>query len=245
FYLSVEPLNEETIALLQEGMVTEDQDARERAKILREKAGWETDEARRIWAIDENLNIFVDRTVGVQYLREVHDTIVQAFRLAMRNGPLAMEPIRGVKVILHDAIIHEDPAHRGPAQIYPAVRNAIFAGFLSAKPTLLEPLQKLDIRMPLQYMSAVTAVLTKKRGKIYDVTQVGDLTRIICELPVSETFDLATEIRSATSGRAFWGMEFSRWAPVPESLLPELIRKIRERKGLSLEPPKVQDFLSP
>jgi len=245
FYISVEPLDEGTIALIQEGVVRSDQDARERAKILRERAGWESDEAKRVWAIDENINVFVDRTTGLQHLREVRDTIIQAFKLAMKAGPLAMEPVRGLKVILHDAVIHEDPAHRGPAQIYPAVRNAIFAGFLTAKPTLLEPLQKLDIRMPLQYMSAVTAVLTRKRGRILAVTQAGDLTRIVAEIPVAESFDLASELRGATAGRAFWGMEFSRWAPVPDSLLPELIKRIRERKGLPPEPPKPQDFLSP
>ena len=244
FYISVEPLDEETIKLIQEGAVTEDQDFRERAKILRDKAGWDYDEARRIWTIEENINIFVDKTTGLQHLREVKDTILQAFRLAMREGPLAAEPVRGVKVVLHDAVIHEDPAHRGPAQIYPAVRNAIFAGFLTAKPTLLEPLQKLDIRLPMDYLSAVTAVITRKRGRIVTVTQAGDMTRLIAEVPVAESFDLASELRSVTAGRAFWGIEFSRWAPVPDSLLMDVVRKIRERKGLPPEPPSYKDFIS-
>ncbi len=244
FYISVEPLDEDTIKLIQDGVVTEDQDFRERARILRDKAGWDYDEARRIWCVDEGINVFVDRTTGIQHLREVKDTIIQAFRLAMREGPLAAEPVRGVKVILHDAVVHEDPAHRGPAQIYPAVRNAIFAGMLTAKPTLLEPLQKLDIRMPMQYLSAVTAVLTRKRGRIITVTQAGDMTRVIAEVPVAESFDLASELRSATAGRAFWGVEFSRWAPVPDSMLMDVVRKIRERKGLKPEPPTVKDFIS-
>ncbi len=244
FYISVEPLNEETIKLVQEGVISNDQDFRERAKILRDKAGWDYDEARKIWTVEENINIFVDKTTGLQHLREIKDTILQAFRIAMREGPLAAEPVRGVKVVLHDAVVHEDPAHRGPAQIYPAVRNAIFAGMLSARPTLLEPLQKLDIRMPMEYLSAVTAVLTRKRGRIITVTQARDMTRLIAEVPVSESFDLASELRSATAGRAFWGLEFSRWAPVPDSLLMEIIKKIRERKGLPPEPPKIQDFLS-
>lgn len=245
FYISVEPLDEETIKLIQEGYITEDQDFRERAKILKERAGWDMDEARRIWTIDENINIFVDRTTGQQYLREVKDTVLQAFRLAMREGPLAMEPVRGVKVVLHDAVIHEDPAHRGPAQIYPAVRNSIYAGMLTAKPTLLEPMQKLDIRIPLNYLSAVTAVITKKRGKILEVNQVGDLSRIIAEIPVAESFDLAPELRGASAGRAFWGTEFSRWAPVPDSLMMDVIMQIRKRKGLPPSVPSPKDFLGP
>ncbi len=245
FYIHVEPLDEKTIELIHEGIITEDMDPRERAKILREQAGWKPDEARRIWAIDENIDVFVDLTTGVQHLREVKDTIVQAFRLAMREGPLAAEPVRGVKVVLHDAVVHEDPAHRGPGQIYPAVRNAIYAGMLTARPTLLEPLQKLDIRVPIEYMGNVNTVLIKRRGRILQTISMGPLIRIIAEIPVSETFDLAEALRGATAGKAIWGQEFSRWAPVPDSMLPDLVRKIRERKGLKPEPPKPQDFLGP
>ncbi|MEB3755607.1 MAG: elongation factor EF-2 [Desulfurococcales archaeon] len=243
FYLSVEPLNEETIKLMQSGDIGEDQDVKERAKILRDRAGWDYDEARRIWAFDENLNIFVNKTSGIQHLREVQDTIIQAYRLAMKEGPLAAEPVRGVKVILHDAMVHEDPAHRGPAQIYPAVRNAIYAGILTAKPTLLEPIQKLDIRTPMDYVSTIASVLAKRRGKMLDVISMGHVARIIAEIPVAETFDLAAELRSVTAGRAFWGTEFSRWNPVPDSMLDELIKKIRERKGLPPHPPKLDDLI--
>jgi elongation factor 2 len=245
-YISVEPLNEETIRLIQQGVVTEDMDTRERAKILRDQANWDYDEARRIWAIDENINVLVDRTSGVQYLREVRDTIIQGFRLAMREGPLAMEPVRGVKVVLHDAVIHEDPAHRGPAQLYPATRNPIYAGILMSRPTLLEPLQKLDVRVPADLISAVVAVVSRKRGKVLDVVYTTPTSaRVIAELPIAESMDLASELRSSTAGRAFWGTEFSKWSPLPEQLLPTIVRAIRTRKGLNPEPPKPEDFISP
>ena len=244
FYISVEPLDEKTIQLIASGRIKEDMDAKEMAKILRDEAGWDYEEGKRIVAIDENINVFVDRTSGVQHLREVMDTILQGFRQAMKEGPLAREPVRGLKVILHDAVIHEDPAHRGPAQIYPAVRNAIFAGMLTAKPTLLEPLQKLDIRVPMEYVGNVTAVIVRKRGKVLDMTQVGNVARVTAEIPVSESFELASELRAASAGRAFWGTEFSRWAPVPDAILTDIIMKIRERKGLPKQLPKVEDFLS-
>ncbi|MCC6041903.1 MAG: elongation factor EF-2 [Desulfurococcaceae archaeon] len=244
FYISVRPLDETTIRLIQEGLVTEDMDPRERAKILREHANWDTDMARRILAIDENINVFVDMTTGVQYFREVRDTVIQGFRLAMREGPLAHEPVRGVLVILHDAVIHEDPAHRGPAQIYPAVRNAIFAGMLTSNPTLLEPILKLDIKTPMEYIGNISVVITKKRGKILDIQQSENLARILAEIPVSESFDLADMLRSATAGKAIWGQDFSRWTPVPDSMLMSLIASIRQRKGLKPEPPKPEDFIS-
>ncbi|MBW9140579.1 MAG: elongation factor EF-2 [Candidatus Aramenus sp.] len=244
FYISVEPLNNETIELIASGTIKEDMDAKEMAKILRDKAEWDYEEAKRIVAIDENVNVFVDMTSGIQHLREIMDTLLQGFRLAMREGPLAHEPVRGLKVVLHDAVIHEDPAHRGPAQIFPAVRNAIFAGFLTARPTLLEPIQKLDIRVPMDLIGNVTAVLTRKRGKVLNMSQVGNAARILAEIPVSESYELASELRGATGGKAFWGTEFSRWAPVPDSILVDVIMKIRERKGLPKELPKPEDFLS-
>ncbi|MEM3763440.1 MAG: elongation factor EF-2, partial [Desulfurococcaceae archaeon] len=211
----------------------------------RDQAGWDYDEARRIWAIDENINVFVDRTAGVQYLREVRDTIIQGFRLAMKEGPIAMEPVRGIKVVLHDAIIHEDPAHRGPAQLYPATRNPIYAGILMSKPTLLEPLQKLDVRVPADLISSVISVVSRRRGKVIDVVYTTPTSaRIIAELPIAESMDLASELRSATAGRAFWGTEFSRWSPVPEQLLLTVVKSIRTRKGLPPEPPRPDDFIS-
>jgi len=244
-YISVEPLNNETIQLIQQGTVSEDMDSHKRARILRDEANWDYDEARRIWAIDENINVFVDKTSGIQYLREVRDTIIQGFRLAMREGPLAAEPVRGIKVILHDAVIHEDPAHRGPAQIYPAVRNPIFAGILLSRPTLLEPIQKIEIKFPLEFMGPVSSVITRKRGKILNVIHsVGNIVKMICEVPVAESADLANELRSSSAGKAFWGTEFSGWLPVPDSMLLDIVKKIRQRKGLKPEPPRPEDFLS-
>ncbi|MCC6013054.1 MAG: elongation factor EF-2 [Candidatus Verstraetearchaeota archaeon] len=242
-YIAVEPLDERTIDLIQKGIIHEDMDPRERAKILREQAGWESDMARNIWAIDSYVNVLVDMTKGLQYLREVKDTIIHAFRLNMAEGPLAKEPVRGLLVKLVDAMIHEDPAHRGPAQIMPAFRDALYQAFLTSNPILLEPMLKLDIKVPQDHISGVTRVLAGKRGKIISLTQSGNLMIVTAEIPVAETFDLSDQLRSATSGRAFWGTEFSRWTPVPANMMRDLIKKIRERKGLPPEPPKPEDFM--
>ena len=244
-YFSVEPLNEETLKLLQKGEVYEDQDRKLRARILRDKADWDYDEARNIWAIDENLNIIVNMTKGVQHLREVRDTIIVAFKWAMREGPLCKEPVRGVKVVLHDAIVHEDPAHRGPAQIMPATRRAIYAAMLSAKPILLEPILRIDVKVPQEQLGGVLSVITKHRGKITSIEQHGMLMYVRGEIPVSETFTLSDEMRSATMGKAFWSTQFLKWAPVPESMFKDLVLQIRKRKGLPPEIPKPEDFLGP
>jgi len=243
-YVTVEPLNEKTMELIQQGVIHEDMDPRERAKILREQAGWDTDIARGIWAIDSYVNILVDATKGLQYMREIKDTVIQAFRLNVAEGPLAREPIRGLLVKIVDANVHEDPAHRGPAQIMPAMRDAMFQGFLSANPILLEPIMKLDMKVPQDFLGSVTRIVAGKRGKILSLEQIDQTMHLVAEIPVAETFDLSDQLRSATAGKAFWGTEFARWSPVPSSMLAETIRKIRERKGLPPEPPKPEDFMS-
>lgn len=89
----------------------------------------------------------------------------------------------------------------------------------------------------MDYLSNIDTVITRHRGKIINVTNLsGNILRIHAEIPVAESADLANELRGASAGRAFWGTEFSRWAPVPESLLWDLVRKIRERKGLKTSP---------
>ena len=245
-YIYVEPLDEETINLIATREIYDEQDPRERAKILREKAGWDTDEARGVWAVDDRYgNIFVDRTTGVQYLREIRDYIVQGFRWAVEAGPLAAEPVRGVKVVLVDAVVHEDPAHRGPAQIMPATKNAIFAGILAGRPTLLEPILRLDIKVHNDYIGSIIGVLNKHRGKIVNMVQGEYMAMIRAELPVLESFTISDELRAAAAGRVFWSMQFEKWAPVPEGMLVDLVKQLRKKKGLSEEIPKPEDFVPP
>ncbi|HDH91523.1 MAG TPA: elongation factor EF-2, partial [Candidatus Aenigmarchaeota archaeon] len=209
-YIMVEPLEDGVYQAMIKGDIPSDIEVKKKNLELFKKlseAGMPYDEAKRVKVIF-NKNVFIDLTKGVQHLREVRDTIIMGFRWALAEGPLCHEPVRGVKVILHDAIIHEDPAHRGPAQIMPATKNAIFAGFLSAKPTLLEPIYKIEVKVPENYLGGVLNVITRKRGRIVSLEKSGMLMHVKGEIPVSETFDLADELRSATAGRAFWSTQF-------------------------------------
>jgi elongation factor 2 len=111
---------------------------------------------------------------------------------------------------------------------------------------LLEPIMKLDMKVPQEFLGGVTRIVAGKRGKIISMDQVGNtpVMHLVSELPVSETFDLSDQLRSATAGKAFWGTEFARWAPVPSSLVVDTVKKIRERKGLSPNPPRPEEFMS-
>jgi elongation factor 2 len=241
-YLSVEPLPDKIVDMIKEGKIGEYQDRHEMAKILRDE-GWPPDQARGVWSVDEGSNMLVEVTKGAQYLQEVKEMILGGYRWGLKEGPLAYEQIRGIKVTLTDVSLHEDPVHRGPAQIMPMSRRAFFIAFLSANPVLLEPIQRITVKVPPDLLGAATSVISQKRGKIVSVDQRGHLVYVVGELPTAETFDLSEVMRSQSQGRAFWGLEFARWAPVPQSLVTQVITDIRKRKGLTPEPPTPQDFV--
>jgi len=241
-WFTIEPLEETALALLEQGKISMLQTLKHQQQILID-AGYPRDDAKRLWEINEHFNFLINNTHGVQYIQEVKELVKAGFNWAMKEGPLTGNPIRGVKVRFVDAKLHEDPIHRGPAQIMPAVKQAVFACFLSAKPTLLEPILRISVQVPAELVGAVTSVLTRKRGRVLEMKSRGNLMIVEGELPVAESFDLSQVMRAATGGRAFWATEFKCWRPVPQSMLPELIRKLREQKGLKPEPPKAEDFI--
>jgi elongation factor 2 len=241
-YISVEPLDEEIIDMIRTGKINEYMDRHEMAKVLREK-GWPTEEARGVWSVDEGGNMLIDLTKGAQYLQEAKDMIISGYRWGIKEGPIAYERVRGVKAIINDVQLHEDAVHRGPAQIMPMTRRALFAAILSADPCLMEPIQKITVKVPPELMGEVTSIISQKRGKVLSVEQKGHLVYVTGEIPTAETFDLSEVMRSATAGRAFWGLEFLRWAPVPASLFNGIVQEIRKRKGLPPEPPTPKDFM--
>ncbi len=87
-------------------------------------------------AIDVSGNMLIDETKGVQYLHESMDSIRSGFDDVLRNGPIAHEAVRGVKFVLHHFVPHEDPAHRGLAQLMPATRRSMLGAMLIADPVL-------------------------------------------------------------------------------------------------------------
>ncbi len=243
FWVQVEPLEERVRDMIEKGDIFEEMGRKQMGAILHREASWPADEARNVWALEEHRNILIDTTKGIQYLREVRDMAIAGFRWACQNGPLCEEPIRGLKIKLTDAQLHEDPVHRGPAQIMPAIRRAILGSFLTAKPVLLEPVYKIGVSVPAQWVGEVTSIITRKRGRIVSSTQKGNLTMITGYIPVAETFGMSAEMRSATSGHAFWQSQFDHWEKMPENLAAIIIQDIRKRRGLPLEIPPANRFI--
>ncbi len=241
FMIVVEPLEPEVIKAIKEGKIKDKQERKERASVLRE-FGWETHAARNIVSII-GPNILADVSKGVQYMREVEDYVIDAFKQVVEEGPVMREPMRGLKVLIDDVTLHEDSVHRGPAQIIPAVRRPIQAGILLANPTVLEPLLKLEVRVPQEFMGGATKVIQGRRGKILSMEAEEDITIIKASLPVANSFGLAAELRSETEGRAIWGTEFEKYNQLPRELQEQVIRDTRKRKGLKPEPPRPDEFM--
>ncbi len=242
FYIHVEPLEESVLQALLERKIPEGKYKEKQYFKEFQEAGLSTEDARNVW-MAYNHNIFVDRTKGVQYLNETKELILQGFMEAMDDGPLAREKCMGVKVVLDDAVLHEDAVHRGPAQVIPAVKRAIYAAMLMADPYLLEPKQYVFITVPQDYMGAVTKELQQRRAQVLDIQAEGDRIMIKAKAPVRELLGFAAAIRSATQGRAIWTYEFAGYERIPRELQDQVVREVRQRKGLSPEPPKPEDFL--
>jgi len=241
FYFEVEALPRDVIALLKEGAVNMNAPETERRAILIE-AGLEKDEARNVADVFVS-NLLLDLTKGIQYLRETMELIIEGFEEAMKTGPLTREPCEGIKVKLLDVTLHEDAVHRGPAQVIPAVRSAIFAAILMAKDVVLEPMQKVFISVPQSLMGSATQQIQARRGQILDLDSEGDTVVVVGKTPVAEMFGFAGDLRSATEGRAVWSTEFLGFEVLTQSLQLEIVKEIRQRKGLKAELPKPHDFI--
>jgi elongation factor 2 len=241
-FMRVEALPDDILDMIRTGKIKEDMDKKEMARLLREK-GWAADEARSVAAIDISGNMMIDETKGVQYLQESMDSIRSGFDDVIRNGPIAHEAVRGVKFVLHHFVPHEDPAHRGLAQLMPATRRAMLGSMLIADPVLLEPILGIEVKCPQDLIGQVSSVLSSKRGKLLNVEQKGIIAIMQGEVPASETFDLSEKMRGATAGKALWNTYFKAWQPVPNSIFRTLVADVRKRKGLNPDPPSPDEFI--
>jgi elongation factor 2 len=241
-FMRVEPLHEDVIEMLRTGQIKEDMDKKVMAKILREM-GWNADEARSVAAIDPGGNMLIDETKGVQFLQESMDSIRSGFDDVVHSGPIAHESLRGAKFVLHHFVPHEDPAHRGLAQLMPASRRSMLGSMLIAQPVLLEPVLGIEVKCPQEQIGTVAGILSGKRGKLLNVDQKGIISIMQGEVPASETFDLSEVMRGGTAGKALWSTYFKAWQVVPQSILKNLVAETRKRKGLNPEPPNPDEFI--
>ncbi len=235
YYIEIEPLSDELFSAIQEGKIKEGRVKGKESASTFTEYGLPKDEAKKVWDVYKR-SLFINMTRGIQYLDEIKELLLEGFESALDDGPIAREKVMGIKISLKDAKIHEDAVHRGPAQVLPAIRKAVYGAIMLANPTLLEPIQKVFINVPQDYMGAATREIQNRRGQIVDMSQEGDMATIESTVPVAEMFGFAGDIRSAAEGRCLWSTESAGFVRLPPELQKTIIKEIRARKGLSPEP---------
>ncbi len=234
FFMIVEPLEENIIEAIADGTLPVGR-IKKKDKALDETLvglGITRDEAQQYRNIYKG-SVFQDRTKGIVQVGEVIELLLDAFEQVMDAGPLAREPCHKMKVSVVDMKLHEDAIHRGPAQVYPAVRDSIKEGFAKAVPVIFEPVQVHQIEAPISFMGAVTSLVTQKRGQLVDVAQDETGITIRAEIPVGEMIGWTSDLRSATEGRGVSSLVSQTFKKLPSDMQIKIIKQIRERKGLS------------
>ncbi|MEK6942024.1 MAG: elongation factor EF-2 [archaeon] len=242
FKMFVEPINREILDnIIEKGI---DAKIRPKDKEIVEKlieCGVDREDAKKTWIVF-NQNMLVDSTRGIEALHEIKELVIQGFKDAMTEGPLAKEKCFGVMVRLTDATLHEDSIHRGPAQVLPAITRGIWGCMLSTTPVMFEPKQILSISVPENFMGAVSRELGSRRTQITEMRSEGDMSIIIGKAPVKELIGFSAAIRGATEGRALWTAEYFGYEQLPFELQKPTISEIRKRKGLESEPKHFSHF---
>ena len=170
---------------------------------------------------DETGFEFVDEIVGGAVPRDYISAVKRGIEEQMENGVLGGYPLIGVKATLYDGSYHEVDSSELAFKI--AGSMALRDGAARAKPVLLEPVMRVEVVMPEEFMGQVVGELNRRRGIIdgMDQNPSGKIARAF--VPLGEMFGYATDLRSATQGRATFNMEFARYAEVPRNIAADII----------------------
>jgi len=234
FYFTVEPVPEVLGAAIKAGDIPEGR-VKKKDFVLRDKLlelGVDAKEADRVKEVYQG-SIFMELTRGQVHLGEVMEMILDMFEDVMKKGPLAHEPCMKILVKLHDMKLHEDAIHRGPAQVYPAIREGIRDAMRNAGPIFLEPLQILQIEAPTEYMGEISKLVSNRRGQLIDMQQKGAEVEARAKMPVSELFGWTNDLRSGTGGRGVSSLVDQMFERLPGELQAKMVAQVRSRKGLT------------
>ena len=166
---------------------------------------------------------FVNKIVGGAIPKEYIPAVDKGIKESLKNGPLAGYPIDDIKVTLTYGSYHDVDSSEMAFKI--AGSMAIKAAILKAKPKLMEPIMSLEVVMPEDYLGSVMGDITKRRGTVGGFNPRNNAQVLDAEVPLSEMFGYATDLRSITQGRAVFTMQFSKYSNVPNSLQEQIIEK--------------------
>jgi elongation factor 2 len=235
FVVIASPVPEEITKAMNDGLIPSEFEQKKKKSDVTEnlvKLGMKSDEAKNLIMIHNKCMLF-DDTKGVQYMNEVLELVKEAFTSMMDEGPLCKEPVTGVKIVLTDAELHEDPVHRGPGQIIPAFRTTLKKVLMKSDVTLLEPKQNIRIDIPEELIGGVTREVENRRGQVQDIVIERGAAIITSKMPIADMFGFDATLKSITSGRGFYSMIEIVFEKLPDDLREKAIDTVRKRKGLA------------
>ncbi|WMY96659.1 MAG: elongation factor G [Arsenophonus sp.] len=164
---------------------------------------------------------FHNEIVGGVIPKEYIPSVDKGVQEQMKNGVLAGYPVVGVKVALYDGSYHEVDSSEMAFKIAGSI--AFREGFIKANPVLLEPIMKVEVETPEEYMGDVIGDLNRRRGIIEGMEDTGNIKTVRAQVPLSEMFGYATDLRSQTQGRASYSMEFLKYNEAPVNVAQAII----------------------
>ena len=166
---------------------------------------------------------FVDEIVGGVVPREYIGAVEKGVHDQMANGVVAGYPLQGIKATLYDGSYHDVDSSEVAFKV--AGSMALRAGALDASPVLLEPIMNVEVVTPEDYYGDIVGDLNRRRGVVQGMEDVPAGKAVKAEVPLAEMFGYATDMRSATQGRATFSMEFAKYSEVPDNIAEMVISK--------------------
>jgi elongation factor G len=171
--------------------------------------------------------LFSDEIKGGVIPKEFIPAVEKGFRNAIKNGVLAGFETVGVKVRLYDGSYHNVDSDALSFEL--AARYAFREAVKRCKPVLREPIMKVEVETPEEYMGSIVGDLNRRRGQVNNMDARGNAKVITANVPLSEMFGYVTQLRTLSSGRASSTMEFSHYENVPNAIQEELVAKFKGR----------------
>lgn len=171
---------------------------------------------------------FAEEIVGGVVPKEYFGAVDKGIQERMKNGVLAGYPVVGVKATLYDGSYHDVDSDELSFKM--AGSMAFRKGFMNASPVLLEPVMKVEVETPEDYMGDIMGDLNRRRGMVQGMDDLfGGVKQIRAEVPLAEMFSYATQLRSMSQGRATYSMEFAKYAETPKNVADEIIKKFTSK----------------
>ncbi|QDK46438.1 MULTISPECIES: elongation factor G [unclassified Bdellovibrio] len=172
---------------------------------------------------------FDNKVVGGRIPKEFIPAVEEGFKEQTVKGPLIGFPIVGVEVQLEDGAYHDVDSSYMAFKI--AAMAALREVYPQAKPTVLEPIMKLETVVPDEYQGSAVGQINQRRGSIVGTTAFDGNCVIEAEVPLTEMFGYSTDLRSATKGKGEFSMEFAKYAAVPRNIQEELVKKYQAKRA--------------